>query len=487
MPNSKHRKPKRNTNRSPIGNHKRSGKKLVPPLVRGMGEKLQLASWMNDRLPEMLWAALIFASMERPHAFNEFERIFDFVAGHPRKAELGNLTISGVAELDDPLRKDIISFITANRVTAQALSTLTMFESLPRKEEWEANLSGFEPSLPLLMTAVGNTLYHQSSTSTDCRWVRSTGIAAAGRMHVSPQLQEYADTMSSYPKLEPGSPEGARIRATEGALAALMTTGSNWPTNFWQEAWDKTPCTVLVRSHDTAEVRKSTTRQEISELIDHLKEHWRQTHSTTAIDRKHDATFGMTFYALRILADMMALGISNSILGRLGLRTILEIRINLKYLVDRDDDELWKTWRQYGAGQAKLSSLKLDDLAERPEHIDIESVESIASEDIWEELLVIDIGNWTNSDLRKMSEQVQLKDIYDQHYPWTSTYAHGMWGAIRESSYQTCGNPLHRLHRYPERQPLQDCLYDAVVLVDEIIRHVDNEFPTFSHRLLKPT
>ena len=303
-------------------------------------------------------------------------------------------------------------------------------------------------------------------------------------MSINSGLEDFAETLLNYPDLEPGAAEGARVRATEGALPDSMRPESKWPTAFWQEAWEKTPCFMLAKRSATGEIQTSTTRQKMNELTENLKEHWSQTHSMTAVDAKHDATFGMAFYALRILTEMMAFGISNGILSRLGIRTILEIRINLKYLIDENKSELWQKWRRYGASQAKLSSLKLDDFSEPPKYISKETIEYIASEDVWEELLTIDIGNWANGDLRKMSEQVQLKDTYDQHYPWTSTYAHGMWGGIRESSYQTCGNPLHRLHRYPERQPLQDCLYDAVSLVDEIIEHIDNEYPSFAYRLL---
>ena len=486
MPKSKKRKANQNGNRSKISQHKRTGKQLVPPVVHALGDKLQTASWMNDRLPEMLWAALILASTERNKAFDEFERILNFVAGHERKTELNNLSISGIAALEGELRQEVIRFITDNRETAQALSTLTMFESLPSKDDWEANLSGFQPSMALLKSAVGSTLYHQSPASTDCRWLWTMGVAAAGQIRINQGLGAFADTLSNYPDLEPGAEEGTRVRATEAAIAAFNTPETMWPTAFWQETWEKTPCFMLANHSDTGEIQTSTTRQEINELTLNLKEYWDQTHSTTAIDAKHDAMFGMALYALRILTEMMAFGISNGILSRLGIRTILEIRINLKYLIDENKSDLWQKWRQYGASQAKLTSLKLDDFSEPPTYISKETIESIASEDLWEELLTIDIGNWANGDLRKMSEQVQLKDTYDQHYPWTSTYAHGMWGAIRESSYQTCGNPLHRLHRYPERQPLQDCLYDAVSLVDEIIEHIDNEYPSFTYRLLSP-
>ncbi len=452
-----------------------------------LGDKLEFASWMNDRLPEMLWAALILASADREETFREFSRILNFVAGHDRKGELENLTITGITCLDDNLRGEVIAFITANPRTSLALSTLLLFESLPVRDEWEYHIKTPQPNLDLLMEAVGDTLFHQSPGATDCRWLWASGMAAAGKVHVNKALSGFAETMTNYPNLEPGAPEGARVRAAEGALSKVAYKTSNWPTNFWQEAWDKSPCFQLSSSGQSERVQLSTTRQEINEVIENLLEHWKQTHSTTAVDAKHDALFGITFYVLRILAEMMAIGISSGILSRLALRTILELRINLKYLIDTNDSELWKKWRSYGAGQAKLSFLKLEELEEPPHYIDMERLEHIASEDLWEEFLTIDIGNWAKGDLRKLSEQVQQKDLYDQYYPWTSAYTHGMWGAIRESSFQICGNPLHRLHRYPERQPLQDCLFDAVSLVDEIIEHLDVEYPSFPHRLMIAT
>ena len=105
---------------------------------------------------------------------------------------------------------------------------------------------------------------------------------------------------------------------------------------------------------------------------------------------------------------------------------------------------------------------------------------------MWEEFVTIDFGNWAGADLRKISEQVSLKETYDKYYPWASSYSHSMWGAVRESSYQTCANPLHRLHRYPEEQVLEDCLYDAVTLVDEILGLVDAVYPPLTPRLGEP-
>ena len=260
MPTSRRRKPKKNSSRSPVDSHRRTGKTLIPPAISALGEKLQFTSWMNDRLPEMLWAALIFASTERRQAFREFERILSFVAGHDRKAELKSLTISNFADLDPELRREVIEVITANPTTSRALAALLKFEGLPARREWEEYLLNHEANLDLLMSAVGNTLFQQSPGATDCRWVWVASMAAAGQMNVHRDLTDYVERMDKYPYLEPGAPEGGSVRSSEGGLAPMVLPKSDWPEVFWREAWEKSPCFQLATPSLDEGVQPSTTK-----------------------------------------------------------------------------------------------------------------------------------------------------------------------------------------------------------------------------------
>ena len=333
-----------------------------------------------------------------------------------------------------------------------------------------------------LMRCVGATLRHKSQEATDCRWVRLMAQSFAGKMHLN--STETVEEMFHYPYKFDQHKVRPTVRSMELSLEALKPPDPTWPRAFWHESWKNTSCIELRQQYEQPVLDEVVTRQSVVDLREHLEEHWQETHSTTKVDPKHDAVFGMALYSLRILEEMMGIGVGTSILDRLGLRTILEVHINLKYLLVKDTPDLWSNWRRYGSGQAKLNALKLDDSMASPQYMDIESIEGIASEDVWEEFLTIKLGSWSGLDLRRISEQSDLKETYDRYYSWTSGYAHGMWGAVRESCYQTCGNPLHRLHRYPERRPLQDAVEDAVLLVDEIIQHVDSAYPTFAPRLL---
>ena len=109
----------------------------------------------------------------------------------------------------------------------------------------------------------------------------------------------------------------------------------------------------------------------------------------------------------------------------------------------------------------------------------------LANEDMWEEYLPIELGHWVNSNLRDLSIASGKKDVYDEFYAWTSTYAHGHWGAIRDSVFDTCGNPLHRFHRIPREEPkdLPDVIPDACRLVDQLLELLDQCYPGFQERV----
>jgi hypothetical protein len=472
-------------NRTPISGHTRSKNELIPPFAAmdmAVGGKIAFSSWMNNRLPEMIWAALIRASVKQDYALGQFRRILNFLARHASKESLSDITLTGISKLDESTRGELIAFIIEPPETAHALATLRLFESLPARDTWDKLLPNVPPDVPLLMRAVGATLWHQSQEATDCRWLRIMGQVVTDRFHIPGEI---AEEWFGYPNVGDQRSVRPNIRAAEIAPDSLEPPDLTWPNAFWDEAWKNTPCLILTKKQTVVPFSNLVTLQRVKEIRELICEHWENTHNTTAIDARHDAVFGMALYAIRVLEELMAISIGSSILGRLGIRTIFEVHVNLRYLLTKDDQALWQKWRAYGAGQAKLNALKFDDAIEPPKYIAVDSIEQIAGEDIWEEFLTINLASWSGADLRKLSEIANLKPVYDRHYSWTSGYAHGTWGPIRESCFETCGNPLHRLHRYPENRSLADVVDEATALIDGILVDLNVAYPSFTHRLRK--
>ena len=233
------------------------------------------------------------------------------------------------------------------------------------------------------------------------------------------------------------------------------------------------------------EILAGTTEEHLQEVWDFLVEHTCNTQTTSGIDAQHDTIFGMGLYCLGLLRELLRVGTCHSISARTTLRTIAECYITLAYLAKKNDAELWQSYRVYGAGQAKLAFLKLDESVNEPSYVDVQTLEQLANEDMWQEFLNIDLGHWDDTNLRKMSMEADVKDVYDQFYDWTSTFAHGHWGAIRDTVFETCINPLHRLHRIPRQsvRTLPDVIPDACLLVDKILEVVAQLYPDFPERV----
>jgi hypothetical protein len=159
-------------------------------------------------------------------------------------------------------------------------------------------------------------------------------------------------------------------------------------------------------------------------------------------------------------------------------------------LARRDDAELWRKFRDYGYGQAKLAYLKMLETEELPSYVTLESLEALANEDVWHEFQEVHIGNWADSDLRSISEAHGIKaDVYDRYYDWSSAFVHCNWAAMRDAEYDLCLNPLHRLHRILSTAPkaLPDVIADAAVLTNRILELVDGLYPEFRNRLATET
>ena len=126
--------------------------------------------------------------------------------------------------------------------------------------------------------------------------------------------------------------------------------------------------------------------------------------------------------------------IHNRIIGVVSLRALAEVCITLRYLAHVDTPPMWQSFRVYGAGQAKLAFLKIQQtLGDLPAFVDEAAIHAIANEDVWQEFLNIDVGHWANSNLRKLATECGAKDIYDRYYDWSSGFMHGNWAAVRDT------------------------------------------------------
>ncbi|HEV2199205.1 MAG TPA: DUF5677 domain-containing protein [Bryobacteraceae bacterium] len=469
---------------SGLDRHKQTGRTLTPPWMTI--PKMTPASWLNERLPEMVWVALLVTHLDRRAALEVIREVATYVGGLPPHLRPRSITHSALGEASPEVVNGIVSIIARDLSNRLFLKSLLLYRDLPARSAWVKYIG--EPSEEIdwtpLVIAVGRTLNHQSQEATDCRWAKVLLRIASDKLRLA--TQEGVREITEYPDFGDQRKVRPTIRATEIAFAGpggdeLKTS---WPEQFWDQCLMETPCTLL-REEVMGPVTPGVPKETVEDLYAGLVRHALASQTTSEIDAKHDTVFGMGLFCVNLLRELLIPGNERSALGRMALRTILECLVTLAYLVEKNDPSLWLSNRVYGAGQAKLSFLKLDDGESLPSYVSLETLESLANEDQWQEFLSIDLGHWDKSNLRKMSETAGVKNLYDMYYPWPSAFVHGHWGAVRDTVLTTCLNPLHRLHRVPgpNPRPQNGVVNDACVLLDKIMALVDRCYPSFPLRV----
>lgn len=480
----KKKKHRSGRNTTPLAGHKRVGKALVPPMMQIPG--ISFASWSNDRLPEMLWACLIITVVPRVEALELFRKIASIGLRYRRppeeKASGWTLRLSDLQSQPRQLVEEVVGIVRHSHAGIKALRPLLLLEGLPAHQWWKAALA-VEPNeddWQTLGKAVQTTFDHQSQEATDVRWVSILFRMALGELHM-PEDEWYEITDYPYK----GDMRSVRpcIRSMEMTFADAVL--HPWPNVFWDYVLQQTTCMPAPLDSREDNDQPVNIQKRLVEVRGALLRHWNSSLSTTGLSPKHDGVFGFGFYALACLAELSMGPLSSAITGRLLLRSLTECRISLAYLLRNGNDEMWKKFRSYGAGQAKLTLLKHEEMSgQKPRFVTLETLEALANEDYFQEYVEIDLGHWCGKDLRRLAEESGTKEDYDRYYGWASGFVHGQWGAMRDTNFTHCLNPLHRFHRIPLpfHRMLEPTIDDALHLVNCILDDMTTAYQGFDER-----
>ena len=187
---------------------------------------------------------------------------------------------------------------------------------------------------------------------------------------------------------------------------------------------------------------------------------------------KFDVIVGSINYALKIFTEINNKALGNSILGRHGIRTIIEIYIMLKYLLKREVEQpnIWEEYKLYGVSKYKLVLLKAreSNSIDKTSHFSLPVVEALVNEIMWEEFIDVDFSYFDKQGIRDKSIDAGEKELYDLFYDYDSSFAHGLWGAVRESSMLHCNSADHQFHAVPDiydNQNLPDVKSDGNTII----------------------
>lgn len=322
-------------------------------------------SWVNECIPNILWACILTASLDREH----YLRLFRTVACNIRE-ELENyselfVTHNFISKFSDREFDVAFRYVLADEKASSALSALLLVDCLPDKQFWKLRLPApTDDHWQVLARAVGVCFNHQSQQATDIRWIKLIFLAITGRVHFPREQADLVKSLRLYPSYGDMRSVRPMIRATELGLRT-MEFGEEGKAElppphqkaFWEEVHKKTGCLPQEQKATPETAEKSQTR-ELMRIATLIAEHFHSTIEHTGIDARHDSSFGLVLYAINLLIEAAVSYSHSAAVGRSTLRGIVECFITLSYLISKDDSTLWLKHRDYGNGQTKLSLLK---------------------------------------------------------------------------------------------------------------------------------
>lgn len=476
-------------NISAIHQHQRLGNTLIPPLAQI--PKMTKSSWADDHMPEMLWAVLLTGTLDRRHYLNCFRRVAILCREWFKREEAtqeGNDTsdpnsdseinftaiadLTKLAEVSDENFHSFISIPLSHPLGYAALRPLLLIDSIPGIDRWRREI-GAQPTRDdwsTLAHSIARVFDHQSEASTDIRWFKVILPTISGRMFFPPSAAEFLEEMRLFP--DKGDMRRVRPLIRSAEMMIRRSPPTTWIAEFWAQALRNTGCLDPSEGQGYEFSETEIDPDSLFSTRDQVIACFRKSLLPERADARLDGSFGLILYALSVLEEICMHRLHTRVLGVVALRALVEANITFRYLAHKDKVALWQSYRVYGAGQAKLAFLKIQEATgDLPNFLDETALHEIANEDTWQEFLNIDVGHWANSNLRKLSLECDAKETYDKYYDWSSGFIHGNWGAIRDTNFVTCHNPLHRLHRIPRmaHRALNSVEPDAIALVNKMI------------------
>lgn len=478
MPNR--RKSRSGGRRRALEGHKQDGKILQPPFLAGLaaagaasdGAPLQMRghTWHDDILPELFWLALIYRRLPRRTcdiATALIRCVTDLVQGTPPPAFAFASEYSKVPrEIIATIREQLASEGVLDELLSALLPQRILFPDCPMNVLFEGVDSVSMPREDALREAFEAGKIIAVRRTADAAVIQ--GMALLGMALARPQMLRHRigfEHLHLYPQTAASKTAEQQVRVAVGGLSSVVREVPVWREHFWRQGFAILPCMPADdRFHEGAMDSTSVAESLVevfqkldAEIVQALEEAWSKSPVDVAHPIESELYGALLARQVRFLRHLLSKpAYWNSDLGGLVLRGMAESAITLGWLVRKSKAEDRENFRMYGLGQEKLA---LDHLSAAPvtgAFLAARREREISARREWLEsqrtnqLLPVDLSNWTHLGVRQLAEQGEMLDTYNAAYGPMSAHVHGSWNAIGRTCMRYCMNPLHRFHMIPD-------------------------------------
>jgi hypothetical protein len=481
---------------TPLNKLRRKNKVLLASFSQRLTPvNIVLTSWTYNIFPDNLWLAILLSKFNIKEIVNDLKRL---ITNHMKESKDPQKYIffhSELSNISDLLFDKIFRELLSVQKYKEQLEALLLFDNLPDKHHWNRHLKKTKKDDELW--AIISDAHYQacgfhSRISTSCGCFFTLCESVTGALTCAEGVPDRYQIINEYINTGKAQHESFLRMGLEMHYCNFLKDVA-WNELFWKECFEKTSCGLI--SYDKIMPKQKCSDEEIKQIKDIvLKLHifWFYYEKNTDYKYRDYAIFGIAKYAIDLCYKAIVEKNNDTSESNIVLRSIVEAYINLKYLLAKDEDSLWKRYIEYGHGKAKqilTKYQKVDDtkvIVSTPQQI----LEFIADEVKDPELYVdINLGDFDKTDLRKRAEDGGTKDIYDKYYDILSTFTHSQWLGVRLHSFSICGNPLHRHHLLLNQFGLTNELVDitgdfyffAKKLIDIVysVYSLDDEFERY--------
>lgn len=497
----KKKKPGRIPRSSTLAQHKRDRKVLTPPLMT-LPSPMSAVSYTRDFLPDLLWiASLSHKGAEFSDVYKALD-VLDELFPPARVERDGKKTmeyvdgrLSSFAYVPHDVRpaaREALREKTPWALPEDLGHAILLYPECPAVwlyEEWGEGRS-VDPEIGVRYLKSLLTAFWDRSAVVSTR-LRMTVIARMLKAGQLPVPRSMAEEWSKYPS---NLSEDDQRKVEAGARASYNLQASRdfappaaypWAEYFWRQNWKISTCDWIETGTPWDSLDGEDGEEDEGEMEDLLAPSAPGPPSQARFELVHTGWLA----AVRALGDELRLREERAELDlwepipdevRLGLasrqfrllseliedpqlwsstsaahllRSVVETRIVLAWLLQKDDFDLYRRFRDYGLGKNKLYKLHIEDYIEKHGGTDElhkmrETLDREVNAEIMEEFQAIDLGgNFAGISIRDMAKEASLETLYSLNYQPLSAEAHGEWSSLRAHDLVTCVNPLHHFHR----------------------------------------
>lgn len=431
-------------------------------------------SWTYGRMPEYIWIGLILKYFGREEGLKKSYYIISKI--HNVAPDLYTVRLSQILKLDTNIQEEIYEYIISLGVK-DAISPLTIFltgsQAPVFAKYFYSYKQGIEDRCKAIVETMSEIMDHQSNEATDIRFVAVYFNILSGKMHL---LKEQVNLLISYPASkhidEIMRMARPTVRSLEMMILTFENTDSEYLKGFWRCVSEMTECDIFVINFPEENRSITAYMESLHEVFVYLSE---LLIASNMLDEKMNVLLGIATYSYKRLKEIYRHQLFNSISGRSCVRVLIEDYIMMKYLMKNEafHENIWHDYQLYGMGLYKLvlARHRESDCLEES-HFDEKYIEALVNEFKGEEFINMDTRYFDKQNIRSKAESVNEKSLFGLYYDYDSSFEHGLWGAIRESSLLKCNNPAHKYHCVPDIEDeivLKTVLPDCVMIMNKTI------------------